>query len=73
MLTSLGTNDLDTIYIALVDGQGYIDIAQTIAHTCIPSTQKTLALKQNSSTFDAIVVWPSVPSKGVLYLSTLCA
>jgi hypothetical protein len=68
LLTSLENYRLNTLYVALTDSQGHVDAPLSITRTCIPSTQKMLALKQDSSAFDAMVVWPSVTSKGIRYL-----
>ena len=67
-LTSLETFRLDTLYVAESDSTGLIGMPLAITRTCIPSSQKMIAVKPASTSVSAMVVWPSTPASGISYI-----
>ena len=65
MLTSLERYRLNTVYVASTDPA---TTPVAINRTCIPSSQKMLALQQGSDPVAAMALWPSMPADGICYI-----
>jgi hypothetical protein len=68
LLSSIESNQLNTLYCIHMN-KADIDSIKTISRTCISTSEKMIASQLGSSTCNALIVWPSVPSKGILYVN----
>jgi hypothetical protein len=68
VLSSLEQFRADTVYVAAYEGPTMPENPVSYMRTCIPSSQKSVAIRQLAASDNAMVVWPSPGSQGILYI-----